>query len=106
MQCFPDWDFLNCSWCDAVNELRPHDGRDGQRERLTRNAVYIGERSFPELLLTAGFIKLDNLNEVWIIKISDGRVVKSEMPIFTNADAGQINLVFAEQARVSLAFGV
>ena len=64
-----------------------------------------GKAAVVHLLLAAGGVELHDFHECWVGEVGDGRIVKSEVPIFPNAEAANINRCLAEQCRIARALG-
>ena len=74
---------------------------NGQRERMTRHSVERGKTTVVNLLLAARMIQLDDLYELRVCEIRDGRIVECDVAVFADAHANQINRFFAQQHRVA-----
>src|SRR5215212_1317179 len=79
----------------------PAKDRDRQGERVPR---YIGkgrETAVIYLLVTTRVVEFDDLHELWIFEVGDGRIVESDVPVFANAEANEIDRLFTEHFRVA-----
>src|SRR6266849_5934645 len=77
-------------WHDREYLLRFKNLTHGHRERLLRHLRDVRKPRLPDLLLAARIIKADN--NVWFFGIEiRRRIVKSDVPIFTNAKESDIN---------------
>ncbi len=83
-----------------------HQGGAGEAESVGGDGVEVRKAAVVDLLLAAGLVELDHLDGVWIIEVGDGRVIESDMSIFTNAHADKIDGAFVHEFGVAGDLGV
>ncbi len=97
---------------DAADDvLAFHDLVDRHGDGLCGDIVECGEPALAELLFSAGIIEVDNEEGFLGVEVG-GRVVEGEVPVFTDADKGDVDGMVADDvaqpraflARVGLAF--
>src|ERR1035437_6741792 len=68
---------------NTENLLRLHELANGHRKRLMGNISQRGKPAFPELLLTAALVQIDDHIRIFCIKIRR-RIVKRQMSVLPN----------------------
>src|SRR6187402_115640 len=80
---------------------RPPEHRDRQRKRVARHVGKRRETAVIHLLVAARLIELDDLHELRVFKVGDGRIVKGDMTIFADAETDEVDRLFAEQFAIA-----
>jgi hypothetical protein len=78
--------------------------RNGHGQRVRRHGAHRGKTAIVHLLLAACGIKRDYFNAIRIVKVRDRRIVKSEMPVLTDAEANEIDRSGSEQRSIARTF--
>ena len=73
---------------------------DGEGERVERYVGEGGEAAVVDLLLAAAEVELDDFYEVGVFEVGHGRIVESDVAIFANAQADEIDGFFLEEGGV------
>ena len=85
-----------------------NEGGYGERNGVFRHFFEGVERLVVHLLAAAFFVEVDEFHRPFILKIGHVRIVESDMPVFPDAEADDIDGVFSQKPLVSFAqrFGV
>jgi hypothetical protein len=93
---------LDRSRDDAEQAISSQEARNRQRQCLLGNVVVTCEALIIDLLLAAGLIKSDNLDVERVMEVRYGRVIESDMAIYADPEADDVNGRLGEANRVSL----
>ena len=77
-----------------ADNFAPHYGGTRLRQRVGGHVVERFEPPLAQLLPTALLIERHHLHHLWVIEVSHGRVIESDMTILTDADAGEVDVAF------------
>ena len=83
-----------------------HQGGAGEAESVGGDGVEVRKAAVVDLLLAAGFVELDDLDSLWIIEVGDGRIIESDVSIFTNSHADEVDGAFVHEFGVAGDLGV
>lgn len=93
--CLVDSFCLDVVWNDRNDVFCLHDFLRKHGDCLLRNVVDSSEPAFSHLLLSASFIKVDNLVGIGVFKVC-WWVIEGNVTIFTNTDDTDIDGVFSK----------
>ncbi len=89
---------------DANHFFRRAERWDGKRQRTRRNGFQAREIPFTHLLAFAGVVEPHDFNRASVVEIGHGRIVESQVAVFADAEAAEVNRLSAQQLRVAFAF--
>src|SRR6266567_8086291 len=92
---------------DNCEKLRPcHDNWNRQGQSVSRYVVNRCKRAVVYLLRAAHIIKLDYLHWLWVVKVTEGRINKSQVTILADTEHGKIGRGCHKQFSVTFAFNL
>ena len=83
-----------------------HQGGAGEAESMGGDGVEVGEAAVVDLLLAAGLVELDHLDSVRIFEVCNGRIIESDVSIFANTHADEVNGALGHESGVAGDLGV
>ena len=78
-----------------------HQGGAGEAESMGGDGVEVRKAAVVDLLLAAGFVQLDDFNGLWVIEVGDGRIIESDVSIFTNAHTDEVDGALGHESGVA-----
>ena len=78
-----------------------HQGGAGEAESMGGDGVEVRKAAVVDLLLAAGFVEFDDFDGLWIIEVGDGRVIESDVSIFANAHADEVDGALGHESGVA-----
>ena len=89
---------------DAEKMRSADEHRNCQRDRVLRYVIDLSEATVIDLLIAADLVELDGLDKLFILEISNGRVVECDMTVLADAHNDDVDLGCGEQGGVARRF--